>query len=253
MRILIVAAGTLIVCFLALMTTKFWGRSQVYPVYSHPFLTEPDNSPAVIFIKPKPSDINMALATENLYLYLDVAMTEDHILVFPLEKFEKGVRNYKLEELKGKAISVEEMSKHFGPNRKIIFNLLENTRAQHQVFIENMKKINLDKGESFLVMSEYEAPIKALKELAPAYIYGTTKPEILKIVAMQSMHILEAATIRADILVHPLKLRGQDFYNEVLITELTKRHKKIIIGPVTPAELSKAEALKPFGIILDQQ
>ena len=109
----------------------------------------------------------------------------------------------------------------------------------------------MEKGENFIITSSFEAPLKALKEIAPALVYGSTQPEILKIVAMQSMYLLEATTLRADVIIHPLKIRNQHFFNEEIMTEMTRRHKKIIVGPLYEGELAEALLLKPYGVIVN--
>lgn len=257
MKIIAISLGTVFFVLFAIMTTKFWGQSQFYYEYKHPFLntqitgSSASEQQSLIFYNPVPQNtLDTLNGKENLYL--EVAFTRDHEFVLPLEKFKQAVRYYSYEEISSKVIKMVDLAPLLKAPRKVIFNLLENTRAEHEVFMEFMKKMGLEKGENFLVRSEYEAPIKALKELAPALLYGTTKPEILKIVAMQSMYLIEAVTLRADVLVHPLKIRNQNFYNEGIVEEMQRRHKKIIVGPVTPNELAEAQQLKPFGIILNQ-
>jgi hypothetical protein len=115
-----------------------------------------------------------------------------------------------------------------------------------------MKLLGFEKGKNFIVTSQYEAPVKALKEAAPALLFGSTEPEILKILAMQSMYILEAVSIRADIIIHSLKIKNHDFFNDEIVAELKKRHKRIIVGPVaTSEEIAQARKLQPYAIILN--
>jgi hypothetical protein len=99
-------------------------------------------------------------------------------------------------------------------------------------------------------MSDYEAPLRSLKEIEPAFVYGSTTPEILRIVAMQSMHIIEAVSFRADAIVHPLEIRNQEFYNDELVNEMKRRHVKIIVGPINPSEMDRARKIDPYGIII---
>jgi hypothetical protein len=255
MRIILVTIGVLFVCFIGLLTTKYWGLSQVYPVYQHAFFEPSSDGSVILFTDTtgysRDEVLNVLAGAENLFL--NVAFTSDHILVLPIQKLEKNVRNFSYADLKEKSFGIEELAPYIKQNRRIIFNLLENTRAEHEVFVENLKKIGYDKATNFLVMSDYEAPIKALKELAPTYVYGTTRPEILKIVAMKSMNILEAVSLRADALVQPLKLRNKDFYDDEVFKEMRRRHKIVIVGPISSVQRSEAEALKPFGIILSRK
>lgn len=250
MRILAVTIGCLFVCFMGFIVIKQWGRSQVYIEYRHPMLrTEPGEASPRLFIKPAPGQLRDTLKTrENLYL--ELAMTADEILVVRDQKPERPIRMQKFEAVKNQVVPLKEVVGGPDDNRKYIFNFVENAIASHLVFHDTLKELGLEKGQNFILMSDYEAPPKAIKELMPALIYGTSKPEILKIVAMDSMYLIEAMSLRADVVVHPLHIRKQPFYTPSLLAELDRRYKKIIVGPITGEELEEAEKIKPIGIIL---
>lgn len=222
----------------------------MYVDYKHPMFAA-QNQP-LEFYKPDFAKIDEALKGDK-NLFLDVTITFDQKLVIPRRNWvstEKPLRLFAYEDVKSDVILVTDI-KDLLINRKIIFNLSENAQAIHETFIYTMKLIGFEKGENFIVTSQYEAPIKALKEAAPALLYGTTQPEILRIVAMQSMYLIEAASIRADLIIHPFKIKQHDFFNEELISEFKKRHKRIIVGPVNSEELSQAQKLQPYAIILN--
>ena len=246
MRLIFVSIGALFISFICVLTVKFWGKSQVYTEYKHPFFTT-DAKP-LIFEKPSFKNLEADLNSDK-NLFLDVAITRDQRLVAPKQEFTKPIRNLNYNEIKDQVLLIsdfkEQLKKH-----KIIFNVLDSVIAVHEVFLDNMKEISFEAGDNFIVTSEYEQPVKALKELVPAWLYGSTKPEILKIVAMQSMHVLEAANIRADVVIHPLKIHNQFFFNEDLLKELAHRYKRFIVGPVTPEEIPQARALGAFAIIV---
>ncbi|MCC2678923.1 MAG: hypothetical protein K0R29_1499 [Pseudobdellovibrio sp.] len=248
-------AATLMVCFMAMLTTKMWGRSRHFTEYQHAFFSAEAAKLPVIFQDTtglSRADAE-ALLNGNDNLYLEVAFTQDQILVLPLKKFDRAVRYYNLADVKNDVLDVDQLAPFLKKDRKFILKLMENTRAEHEVFVENMQKMGLEKSQNFLVMSDYEAPLKALKELAPAYVYGSTKPEVLKIVAMQSMYLLEAVSFRADALVQPLELRNQEFFNQEILSEMKRRFVKIIVGPVGASEVPRAQQLNPFGIIISRR
>ena len=251
MRILIVSIATLIIFFISFLTVKFWGKSQHFTDYKHPML-QAENLP-IEYFRPSYQYLDEVIKSKQ-NIYLDVTVTFDQKLVIPKRKWlstEKPLRLLSYEEVKNDVLLVSDI-KEFLKNKKIIFNFVENAQAIHETFIHDMKNIGLESGQNFIVTSDFEAPLKALKELAPALIYGSSKPEILKIVAMQSMYLLEAASLRADIIIHPLKIHQQDFFNDTLLLELNRRFKKIIVGPIELNELTKAESLKPLAIIINR-
>jgi len=254
MRIIAVTIASLLVSFIIFLTVKFWGQSHVYPDFKHPLFTagEQANGP-LIFIKPSFANLEQAIKDEP-NLYLDVVSTVDGRLAIAKKEWSpkiKPIRNSTYEEIKNDLILIYDL-KDILPQKKVIFNIAENAQAGHAIFLEEIKKANLGKGENFIVTSPYEAMASALKELAPTFIYGSTQPEILKIAAMRSMYLLEALNLRADVVIYPLKIRNQDFFGEDLLNELKRRHKRFIVGPIEKEELPQAEALKPFGIIINK-
>jgi hypothetical protein len=251
MRILIVTIGTLFIFSISLLTVKYWGKGQVYTDYKHPMYDV--QSLPLEFYKPSFEQLDAALRSDK-NLFLDLAVTFDQKLVIPKRKWvstEKPLRLFSYEDVKNDVIVVTDLKEQLA-SKKIIFNLSENAQAIHETFIYTMKLLGFQKGENFIVTSQYEAPVKALKEAAPALLFGSTEPEILKIVAMQSMFILEAVSIRADIIIHALKIKNHDFFNEEIRAELKKRHKRIIVGPVANSEeLAQALKLQPYAVILN--
>lgn len=252
MRIVLVTICSLIASLIIFWTVKFWGRSLQFVPYDHPIYSHyKANSQPILFVKPAASDLESAmLGSENLYL--DVASTSDQKVVLPRKVWgpkEKAIRYRNYEDIKSDVFLLSEWKEKLA-DRKIIFNLIENAQAGHVIFFDEIKKMNWEKGENFIVTSPYEAMARALKEIAPAWLYGSTQPEILRLVAMKSMLLIEAVSFRADIIIHPLLIRNQPFYDEVLLKEIDRRHKKIIVGPVSSADLIVAQQLNPLGIII---
>lgn len=248
-KIFAVTFFALLISFVCFLTIKYWGQSLAYTEYKHPML-EQEEKP-ILFSKPSFEHLDQALAgTENLYL--DISVTFDQKLVIPRRKWqstERPVRLLDYEEVKNDVILLADVSEQL-KSRKLIFNLIENAHAVHEVFMHNLKQMGLEKGDNFIVTSPYEAPMKALKEIAPALVYATTQPEILKIVAMQSMYLIEAVSFRADVILQPLKIRQHDFFNEELLAEMKRRKKKILVGPIEPDQIQSALQLEPLGIII---
>jgi hypothetical protein len=246
MRVIFVSLGVLFVVFLCVLITKFWGKSQSFVDYSHPFTA---SAPADLrFVKPSYEKLEAAIESESP-LFLDVGITRDGKLVLPKADFKKPIRNADLSEIKDQVLLLSDFSEKLR-SRRIIFNILDSVIAVHEVFVHGMKEIGYEKGENFLVTSEYEQPVKTLKELMPSWLYGSSRPEILKIMAMQSMFVLEAATIRADFVIHPLMIRKQKFFNDDLLNELKRRHKRFIVGPISPQDEAEARLLQPFAVIV---
>lgn len=254
MRILIVTAAVFIFSALSFTLVKMWGRSQVFVPYEHAMLKMTDAAEPLRFINASQQQLRQfpsSLPTENLYL--KVTTTRDQKIVIPLRDWsrqEKPIRLSDFAEVQADVLALVNLKDHL-QNRQVILNIFENTQAIHEILVYNLEQMGFAKGENLIITSPYEAPLKALKNIAPALLYGSTQPEILKIVAMRSMGLLSAITLRADLIIHPLNISGQSFYDAELLAEMSRRHKKIVVGPVSQAEMDKALSLKPFALIVN--
>lgn len=254
MRIIQAILASLFVCTVIFFTVKFWGLSQPYSDYKHPFYETAD---VIIFKKPQFSQIANALNSSTDNLYLDIANTKDQKVVIVAttanqpHDHTKNIRNKLYAEVEKDVLLLSQFQQQLA-KRKIIFNIVENAIAGHLIFTDEMKRLGLEKGVNFVVTTPYEVLAKSIKEQAPTFLYGTTQPEILKLKAMESLKLIEAATMRADILIYPLSYYKQPFYSEALQTELKRRYKRIIVGPISAAEIEEAKKVNPLGIIIQE-
>ena len=249
MRLFFSVFVSLFVSAVFFFTIKFWGLSQRYIDYNHPFYSKIQTP--IIFQKSNSKTL-MANIQSDQNLYLDIASTIDQKVVIPLKDWTKNRKPLRYSQYTDVAsdvvLLVDVKDKLAG--RKLIFNLFENAQAGHAIFFDELKKMGWEKGENIIVTSPFEAMAKALKDIAPALLFGSTQPEILRLVAMNSMHLIEAVSFRADIVIHPLQIKNQSFYDKDLLAELSRRHKHIIIGPLNAADIPAARQLNPMGIII---
>ncbi len=267
MRLVIATLIALSVSFGFFVMIKIWGSSQPYGEYRHPFFTSffngatPETAEPIIFKTLNPKDLTEGLKTQK-NIYLNIAISSDLKLIIldkdyeAQKQFDKNVtaklhsREFKdiADGTPNSAVLVENYKDQL-KDKKIIFNMMDNPLQGTTVFINTMEAIGMDAGNNFLFISAFDPPSKDLKSMQATYIYGTSDPEILRIKALESIYMIEAATFRADVLIHPLTFYKQPFFTEVLLKELQRRHKKFIIGPLVEGEMNAALALKPFGVI----
>lgn len=270
MRLLAVTFATLIAALIVFATTKFWGQSQVYLEYNHPLLKVQEEP--VIYHSYSLAHLEDALKNTRENLFINVTNTRDQKVIIiqdkPLASQNSAsqntapqkivsqttlrtteYRNKNYEEIKNEVLLLSEFKNEL-LQRKVIFNIAENAITGHEIFVDELKKLELIKTDSVIVMSPYEVMAKSVKELAPTLIYGTSQPEILRIKAMESIYLTEAATYRADVVVYPLKFYNRTFFTEELVQDIRRRHKNIIVGPISEAEKDEALKLKPLALIL---
>jgi hypothetical protein len=261
MRILFSTFIAIFVSFVFFLIIKIWGQSQTHVDYKHPFFQTSQKT--MLFKYANPSYFKSPETEAFDGYYLNVAMSEDQklIVVNPDHEIEKGIENKKqikfqnitLAELQDGSADAAILFSNIAPqlkNKKIIFNFLDNPLQLIKVFLDAMAAAGLESGDQFIFISGYEPPAKTLKEDKPAYLFGSTQPEILRIKAMESLYLIEAATFRADVIIYPLKYYGRTFFTETLITEIKRRHKKFIVGPIADEELNAALALEPLAVII---
>lgn len=252
MRLII---STLIALFLTaagFFFFKIWGASQPINIYEHGLLSQlgeaSKNQETTRFIIITPD--NWEKLKEFKTLYINVGYTLDQKwVILPNETYQ--IRNKKWDEIQQDVLAIDDVASDL-LGKDIIFNLTENPAAFEQTFPENvLKKLQLNKTENFIFVSPYETPLKTLKEKQPTYLLGSSKPEILKLKAMEGLWLIEATVLRADIIIHPLTYYHQPFFTEELRNELHRRHKHFIVGPInTKPDLDKALDLKPLAVIV---
>ena len=251
MRILIITLGTVVVCLIIFLILKIWGGSQTFISYPHAFYNQ-QNETVIQFEKPKFSEISEILKNSKKNIYLDIATTKDGVIVIhEVNKYQtSSFRNQYFKDIKDVVLNLSDF-KNSLKNRKIIFNLTENAIAGDKTLIEEFQKMDLDDKSEILISAPYEVMSKSLKELAPTYIFAASKPEILRLKAMESFYLIETASLRADVIVHPLYYYKKLFFTETFVQEIKRRNKKIIIGPIPKSEYEDALKLNPFAIIVD--
>lgn len=254
MRIIQATLAALFVSAIVFFTVKFWGLSQPYADYKHPLY---ETSEILIFKKPQFAQVDQALLNTTENIYLDVANTKDQKVVIVATNIDrsmdhtKDIRNKLYSEVEKDVLLLSKYKDQLH-KRRVIFNIVENAIAGHLIFTDEIKALGLDKTQNFLITTPYEVLAKSIKELQPTFLYGTSAPEILKMKAMESLGLIEAATMRADVLIYPLTYYKQTFYTETLQNELKRRFKKTIVGPVSASEIEEAKKLNPLGIIVQE-
>lgn len=246
MRLFLVIIVSFFVSAIFFFTIKFWGLSQRYIDYSHPFYSKVQTP--LIFQKSNAKNLIENL-NSNENLYIDIALTLDQQIVMPLESVNTKFRAENFAKMSQPAALMSDYVNEI-KNKRIILNLIENPIAGPDIILAELKKMGLDKAENFVFTSPFDAQMKDLKEKAPAYIFATTSPEILRIKSMESVYLLEASVFRSDIVIHPLNFYKQVFFTETLLNDLKRRFKRFIVGPIPASEAEEARKLNPLGIVI---
>lgn len=284
MRLLGISLGTLLIAFLIGLILRFWGLSLPHRTFDHPFFRDLTKSTSTeappplripVFnsshfnftpgIPGKASQFSSKTGdtfqliwvsfyiTADKKLITDYGFNVDGFLTWAREKNQykgKYLHAYKFDELAAfwsEIVLLETVVNAF-PTQQFIFNVLSNDLDIHKEVVTFVEAHNL--SQRVLINSPIDIVIKAVKEIRPMWIYGTSISEVTRIKTFSTMQLEPAIGLRGDVFVAPVSYLARPLADESLVTEMKRRKKIVLIGPlVNDSEMKSAEELKPDGII----
>ena len=136
------------------------------------------------------------------------------------------------------------------PQTRFVLNLVDNAMDVHVTVVDAISALNPDKRT--LVQSEANVVIDSVKTLKPAWLYGTSVPDLARMLTFDSLYILPAIQFKGDVFIAPFRISKRDAFNADIIAEMRRRHKKVILGPLKSAEeYAKAQTYSPDGYIFE--
>ncbi len=265
MRVLFISVASIFTVGAILLTIRFWGLSMPVHEFQSEFFTE--KKPWLALDVSAENEIPKILKKKpDAILYFNLRLTADQILfVQAPEVFEKSLSekkfgpenyrgpkpyNYHFEFLKKEfpgIFALEEILKTY-PEQRLILNLIDNAQNIHKITVELLRKYNF--GKKIIIQSPVDIVLKSIKELEPLWLYGTSQPEVTRLLSLDSLGVLPAASIRSDVFIVPLKIMNRNVFTLGLNEELIRRKKKIMLGPLGSAEeVLQAEKYKVDGYI----
>lgn len=274
MKLLLTMAGTLAFTLLSFWFLRLWGEGQVFQAYEHPFWaanqtqdrTESKEREIAVVVNSFAIADEAVAISDKIILYLDVRMSHDGKLfvhhkglVEPLLTPEKlGASKYRGD--KPYFYSLDELRVYFPdllevgtflqryPQQRFILNIQDNADSIHTAILKLLLDFKSEKR--VLIQSEIDVVIKSLRVEQPTWLYGSSRPEITRILSLQSLGLESVPSIRADVWITPLKYKGREIFNEGLERELHRRFKKVFIGPLENlGEATEAQPYKIDGLI----
>ena len=260
MRLVLSIFASLIVSAIAFMIVKFWGMSQVFIDYKHPFYTLAEEQKTPLLFLDLYDNWSLETSEKKFIelqfqgIYVHVAVTSDQKTVV-LKKPIQMVRKFKYSEIQNDVYTAAEV-KQFFKGKRVVLNFLENPISGPELIQEFLKESDLIQNNLFAILSPYDPPMRFLKEQQPTFLFGTTQPEILRIKALESIGLAEATTFRADLVVHEWDFYGEPFFSDTLVKEMSKRFKRLVVGPVEQAQWEdlntneKIRSINPFIVVV---
>lgn len=266
LRVLGISLASVFAAFAILVTLRFWGLSLPINEFQSDFFSE--KKPWLAFEITTSNEIESVLKkSSGAILFLDLRLSADQILFIQAPQiFEQSLqqKKFKPEDYKGRYVSdytydflkkefpgifpLEEVFQKY-PEQKMILNLIDNSTDIHKVCVNLLKKYQL--GKKIVIHSPIEVVLKSIKELEPLWTFGTSQAEITRVLSLNSIQLLPAASMRSDVYITPLRIMNRSVFNTDLNQELLRRKKKIMFGPLQSfAEYEEAKKFTVDGYIL---
>ena len=273
MRFIFVTLGTCFLILALIMTARIWGLGQKYSAFEHVFLS--GSAPLVIVKADSLPAIEAALKIKpDAVIWLDVRMSKDKIAyILPASEDVKFLNNReemqkkdpqtpiftggKLSEYNFEQINefykttpaLKEIYQTFKDTR-FVLNIVDNVSEVHTTIVKTLEDLSLKADTRTLLQSDALIIITAIKELKPEWLYGTSYPDIMRLLSFDSLYILPATQFKGDVFISPFKVMKRPAFNDNVIAEMRRREKKVFLGPIeNEDEYNKATALNADGLI----
>lgn len=273
MRIILATLLTLFVTGILILMTRIWGLGQRFPEFESPFFA---GETPLIIVKAdtlaKAEDI-LKLKPQAA-LWLDVRISSGKVpfilppnrdVEFLRAKEEQQKANPTVQIMMGGKLSdysweqinefykttpaLKEFYEKF-PNTRFVLNVIDNVSDVHNSVVDAIKEFK--PGGRTFIQSDALVLLSAIKELEPTWVYGTSTPDIMRMLSFDSLYVLPSIQFKGDVFVAPFKILKRDAFNEDIIIEMRRRHKPVYLGPIeNEDQLRIAMKYKADALITD--
>lgn len=261
MRVLVISIGSVLAVLAILGAFRLYGLSIEYKPYDHVFLKTP--TPWMVVRTANPTEAQAVLRKwSEAILWLDIVKTHDHkVLVlsdeylrqrlvptsFAPEKW-KGpfLERYELAELRPlfpDALLIADFLKAF-PKQKFILNITSNSQDIDRDLLTAVEK-TADINQRILIQSPVDVVLRSIKKEQPTWVFGASQSDWVKLLSLESIGVIAATGFPGDVFIVPLEMHGRPAFNEEVLKEMRRRHKLILIGPLSTS--SEYTAARKFG------
>lgn len=254
MRLLLTTLAAAIIVFFVITTTRIWGLGQTFVEYKHDFFNGPQ--PMLVLKTSNVDAANEAIAkNKNVILWLDVRASSDG-KVFVLSKSEdikflnditqKQEANPASKIMLGSKLSdydyntllsfykslplLSDFYSKFAEQRFII-NVVDNIANIQDTVVNSIKDLN--PANRTLVQSDTLVVMTSIRELKAEWVYGTSQADLMRFLSFNSMWILPSTQYKGDVFIAPFEIVKRPAFNDDVIAEMRRRHKKVFLGPIT--------------------
>lgn len=273
MRIIAISILSVFAVAVLITMARIWGDSQPHRTFEHEFFN--GSTPLIITKVATLDEARAAVALkEDVVLWVNVRFSKDKVAFilpksrdaafFDFKKTEQEkhpetpiftggrLAEYSWEQINEfykTTPALRELYQQF-PKTRFVVNLIDNVSEANLMLVEAIEKEK--PNARTLVQSDALILMTATKELKPEWVYGTSVPDLMRFLTLDSMFILSATMFKGDVFISPFELLGRPAFNEAVITEIQRRQIRIFLGPIqNEAQLRQAQGYNSFGLITD--
>lgn len=273
MRIIISTTVALIATAILILTTRIWGLGQTFPDFQSPFFA--GETPLIIVKADTLSKIDEVLKLKpNAVIWADVRIAKGNIpyilapsrdVEFLNSKSEQQKANPTVQITQGGKLSdysweqlnefykntpsLKELYEKY-PTTRFVLNIVDNVADVHSTVVDAIQSFKPDART--LLQSDALVIMTTIKDLKPAWVYGTSTPDLMRLMSFDSLYILPSTQYKGDVFIAPFSILKRPAFNEDIIIEMRRRHKRVYLGPIENQEqFELAEKYKVDGYITD--
>lgn len=273
MRIFFITIASVVALAILIMMARIWGMGQAYQSFEHPFFA--GSTPLIIVKADTLSAAQEALKLRpDAVLWLDVRYSREKIpFILPASRDKEFLNAKAQEQEKNPATPImigaklseypwEQINEFYKdtpalkeyyeqlPQARFILNLIDNVSEAHTALVEAIK--GFKPNDRTLIQSDALILMTSTKELKPEWVYGTSVPDLMRLLTFDSMFILPSIQFKGDVFISPFTLKKRPAFNDNIIEEMRRQKKRLFLGPIqNEAQLAEASRLKAEGYITE--
>lgn len=273
MRVFFIIIASLISVLVLITMARIWGLGQNYPVYESAYFSGP--TPWIIVKADTLAQAQEILKQKSdAILWLDVRFSREKVpFILPKSRDKEFLDMKQKEQEKNPTTPImiggklseypwEQINEFYKntpalkeyyeqlPNARFVLNVIDNVADAHVVLVETIK--DFKPNDRTLVQSDALVIMTSVKELKPEWIYGTSTPDLMRLLTFDSMYILPSTQFKGDVFIAPFTIMKRPAFNADIIEEMRRRHKRIFLGPIqNETQFAEASRYRAEGLITE--
>lgn len=273
MRIILITIASLIVVAVLVFMARIWGLGQKHSIYEHAFFNS--QTPLIIVKVNTLEDANETLKQrEDAVLWVDVRFSREKVaFALPSQRDREFLDWKRQEQEKNPTVPImigarlaeypwEQINEFYKstptlkefyvqfPKTRFILNIIDNVSEAHTTLVDTVK--DHSPNSRTFIQSEILVVMTSIKELKPEWVYGTSTPDLMRLMSFDSMYILPTTQFKGDVFVSPFTILKRPAFNDDIIGEMRRRNKRVFLGPIqNETQFAEASRLKADGLITE--